>query len=148
MASFNVDFSALDNLTRTLEDNGLFDDDFQAEMLFAGADIAKKAASDAMRSAGHKDTGETLKHIGYRKEVKITKTGARKVVLTILGKDENGERYAVKAFVLNYGRYKSGQRGHIPASYFWTRAKERANKRVLETWESMVTDKLKEKGLI
>lgn len=146
MASFEFDENALQNLMDKLEHNGLFDEDTQKELLTAGATVMRDNAEQKMRAAGHVDTGETEKHITVTRKVVTTKTGAKRLSVTVTGKDKRGERYAAKAFVLNYGRKKAY--GYLPGSLFWTTARKISEPRIEALWRDMVTKKLKEKGLI
>lgn len=146
MASLIFDEAALQSLIRQLENNGLFDEDFQREMLFAAADIMKAEAAASMKKYRIVDTGETARHVGYKKSVKTAKTGARRVTVSVQGKNRRGERYAAIAFVNNYGRHK--RYGYIPATYFWSRAREMAEPKINAKWETMVSEKLRQKGLI
>ena len=142
MADFQV--SGLDELIHRLESMELFDEEFQRELLFDGADIMTSAVKSGMSVHG---TGEMVKKIGYTKTVKLTKSGARRVTVTAKGRHrESKQRYATIAFVLNYGR--SERFGRIPASYAWTKARLTAEPRIAERWERAVTERLKMKGLV
>lgn len=142
MADFHT--SGIDELISQLERMDLFDEEFQRELLFGGADIMTSAAKSKMSIHG---TGEMVKKIGYTKSVKTTKSGARRISVTVKGKHrKSGQRYATIAFVLNYGR--SERYGRIPASYAWTKARQTAEPKIAERWERAVVERLKMKGLV
>lgn len=141
MAEFQA--GGIDELIRKLEDAGAFDEQFQREMLFEGAEIMTREAKRGMSVHGG---GELSRRVGYVKTVKTTKTGARRVSVTVKGKDKAGQRYAVIAFVFNYGRQE--RYGRIEPSYAWTRARKNAEPRINKRWEDMLTEKLKTKGLV
>ncbi len=68
------------------------------------------------------------------------------ISITAVGKNEHGTRRATVLFVLNYGRHE--QYGKIEGTYFWTKGVRNARKRVNEELEKILTQKLKERGLL
>lgn len=139
-----LEIGGIDDLIRRLERANMFDEQTQRTMLFEGAEIMTQEAKKAMKA--HGSSGELARRIGYTKSVKTTKVGARRVSVTVKGKADSGQRYAVIAFVLNYGRHE--RYGKIPASYAWTRARKNAEPKITKRWEDMLTEKLKTKGLV
>lgn len=105
MASFQYSESALPELIRQLEDNGLYDKENTKKILYAGAEIFVKEARSALMRAGHVDTGAMRDNVAYYRKVD-TKDGVHSVSMSIKGRDEKGVKNAVKGFVLNYGRKK------------------------------------------
>lgn len=144
MAEFDVDFSSIDNLIRSLEEMDLFNEDMQSKLLNAGADhlmdtIKKEASGSKYR----------LIHISSKlsksRKIKKDKNGNYFTSVTVTGKNERGERNATVAFVLNYGR--SEKYGKIEGSYYWTRAVSRTEKSLQGVYEDIVTEELNERGL-
>lgn len=146
MAEFS--FSGIDDLIKTLENNGLFDDETQKEMLYAGGDILVKEAKSAAQAAGHIGPDDAISHIGYRKQVKKNKNGSPYITVTATGANKYKQKFATILFVLNYGRKKTQKQGEIRPSYFWSRARQTAEPKIHQKWTEMVTEKLKQKGLI
>ena len=68
------------------------------------------------------------------------------MTITAVGKNEHGTRRATVLFVLNYGRAK--EYGQITGTYFWTKGVRNAQKRVNAELEKILTQKLKERGLL
>ena len=144
MASFDVDFSSMDSMIKSLEDLDLFDEGMQTKMLNAGADkLMETIREEANRS------GFQLKRISSKlskgRKIKKDRDGNYYMTVTVGGKNERGERNATVAFVLNYGR--SEEYGKIHGSYYWTRAVNRTEKTVQGVYEDIVTEELKERGL-
>lgn len=144
MAEFDVDFSSMDSLIKSLEGLDMFDEDMQSKMLNAGADhLIKTIQEEATRS------GYQLKRISSKlskgRKIKKDKNGNFYTTVTVAGKNERGERNATVAFVLNYGR--SEEYGKIQGSYYWTRAVNRTEKTAQGVYEDIVTEELKERGL-
>ena len=144
MASFDVDFSSMDSMIKSLEDLDLFDEGMQTKMLNAGADkLMETIREEANRS------GFQLKRISSKlskgRKIKKDKNGNFYTTVTVSGKNERGERNATVAFVMNYGR--SEEYGKIHGSYYWTRAVNRTEKTVPGVCEDIVTEELKERGL-
>ena len=74
------------------------------------------------------------------------KNGDPYITITAVGKNEHGTRRATVLFVLNYGRAKGY--GQITGTYFWTKGVRNAQKRVNAELEKILTQKLKERGLL
>lgn len=145
MASFQYSESALPELIRQLEDNGLYDKENTKTILYAGAEIFVKEARSALVRAGHIDTGAMRDSITYYKRINIKK-GGYSVTASIKGKDKKGVKNAVKGFVLNYGRKKAY--GYIPGSHFWNAAIMYATPKMIRACEDAANTILHEKGLI
>lgn len=142
MAEFEVD--GLAELIQKLESDGLLDEAAE-DILFAQADEMK----DTVQSEMHKsrfDLQRIAKKVGYTKKVKVGKDGVKYLTVTVNGTNEQGERNATVAFVLNYGR--SEQYGEIQGGYFWTKANKHMEKRVLTIAEEKAEQYYKSKGLI
>lgn len=144
MAEFDVDFSSIDNLIRSLEEMDLFDEDMQSKMLNAGADHLMDTIRKEAGSSGYRLSRISSKLIKSRK-IKKDKNGNYFTSVTVTGKNERGERNATVAFVLNYGR--SEKYGKIEGSYYWTRAVNRTEKSLQGVYEDIVTEELNERGL-
>lgn len=144
MADFNVDFSSMDGLIKSLEGLDMFDEDMQSKMLNAGADRLMGTIREEANRSGYQ-----LKRISSKlskaRKIKKDKNGNYYMTVTVSGKNERGERNATVAFVLNYGR--SEKYGKIQGSYFWTRAVNRTEKTVQGVYENIVTEELRERGL-
>lgn len=143
MAEFDVDFSSMDNMIKSLKGLDMFDEDMQRKLLNAGADfLVRTISEEAGRSDYH------LKRISSKlsksRTIKRDKDGNYYVTVTVNGKNDRGERNATVAFVLNYGR--SEKYGRIQGSYYWTRAVKRTEKNVQTVYEEIVTEELKERS--
>lgn len=143
MAEFSV--NGMDELIAAMQKADLFDKNTQEDLIDAGsrhlmAVIQEEAASSNFQ----------LKQISNKlsksRVVKVDKAGDYYKVVTVSGKNERGERNATVVFVLNYGR--SEAYGKIQGSYFWTRAVKRSEKTVVPIYESIITEKYRERGLI
>ena len=145
MDSFEYSESALPELIRQLEDNGLYDKENTKKILYAGAEIFVKEARSALVRAGHVDTGAMRDSITYYKRINIKK-GGYSVTASIKGKDKKGVKNAVKGFVLNYGLKKPY--GYIPGSHFWNAAILSATPKMIRACEDAANTILHEKGLI
>lgn len=145
MAEFDVDLSSMDSLIRSLEGLDLFDEDMQGKMLGAGADHLIATIRDEATRSDYQ-----LKRISSKiskgRKIRRDKNGNYYMTVTVSGKNERGERNATVAFVLNYGR--SEKYGRISGSYYWTRAVNRTEKTVQGVYEDIVTEELKERGLV
>lgn len=109
------------------------------KMLYDMADIVVAELKKSMQNAGHVDTGETIRHIGYNKSIKW-KNGVPSVTVTVSGKRKDGQRFATVAFVLNYGRKK--EYGQITGSYFWNRAIEAAEPKAVARCNEIIEQAL------
>ena len=144
MAEFDVDFSSMDNLIRSLEEMDLFDEDMQSKMLNAGADHLMDTIRKEAGSSGYRLSRISSK-LSKSRKIKKDKNGNYFTSVTVTGKNERGERNATVAFVLNYGR--SEKYGKIEGSYYWTRAVNRTEKSLQGVYEDIVTEELNERGL-
>lgn len=144
MAEFDVDFSSMDNLIRSLKEMDLFDEDIQSKMLNAGADHLMDTIRKEAGSSGYRLSRISSK-LSKSRKIKKDKNGNYFTTVTVTGKNERGERNATVAFVLNYGR--SEKYGKIEGSYYWTRAVNRTEKSLQGVYEDIVTEELNERGL-
>lgn len=144
MAEFEVDYSSMDSLIKSLEGLDMFDEDMQSKLLNAGADLLIGTIREEANRSGFQ-----LKRISSKlskaRKIKKDKNGNYYTTVTVGGKNERGERNATVAFVLNYGR--SEKYGKIHGSYYWTRAVKRTEKSVQNVYEDIVTKELEERGL-
>jgi len=143
MAKFEVD--GLDEAIRSLEKANLFDDETVQEMLFAAGDIFVDEVKAEMAKAPF-NLADIANKVKYSKKIKKSKYGDPFVRVTVNGKNEKGQRNAVVAFVLNYGRDKIF--GQITGRYFWTTAKEKAKEKISKKLQGIVNRILKERGLM
>lgn len=146
MADFS--FSGVEDLIKALDQNGLFDEDTQQSMLYEAGDIFSKEVKTNAQTAGHIGPDDAISHIGYQKKIKKNKNGSRFISVTASGANKYKQKFATILFVLNYGRRKTQTQGEIQPSYFWTRARQTAEPKIHQKWTEMVTEKLKQKGLI
>lgn len=144
MADFNVDFSSMDGLIKSLEGLDLFDEEMQSKMLNAGADRLMGTIREEANRSGYQLQRISSK-LSKGRKIKKDKNGNYYMTVTVSGKNDRGERNATVTFVLNYGR--SEKYGRIHGSYFWTRAVNRTEKTVQGVYEDIVTEELKERGL-
>ena len=101
MAEF--DCSSIDQLIKEMQNLDLYDEETQDEVLNAEADVLVSEIQNSM-STSKFDLSKIARNV---KKSKVKKTnGNRSVTVTVRGKNERGERNAVVAFVLNYGRRK------------------------------------------
>lgn len=141
MAEF--DCSSIDQLIKEMQNLDLYDEETQDEVLNAEADVLVSEIQNSM-STSKFDLSKIARNV---KKSKVKKTnGNRSVTVTVRGKNERGERNAVVAFVLNYGRRK--EFGEIVGGYFWTSAVKKAENPMLLAAEEVVIKKIKERGLI
>ena len=108
-------------------------------------DIIVEELQNAVRSSGCR-TEADASSVKYRKTIKRDKNGDPYISITAVGKNEHGTRRATVLFVLNYGRAK--EYGQITGTYFWTKGVRNAQKRVNAELEKILTQKLKERGLL
>ena len=148
MADFDLSDADVGRVIDALENNGLFDEETKQDMLWRGAYIMYDLARAGLKDSGHMATGDTFKNIYFKKKMSVGKDGVPYIWVTIKGKDAHGQRYAVKGFVLNYGRSAWSGHGQVQPSYFWTLARLAAEPKILELWRKIAEIKLKEKGLI
>lgn len=140
-----ISFSGTDELIATLQKADAFDDETQQELLYAAGDIIVEELQKMVRSSGFR-TEAYASSVKYRKTIKQDKNGDPYITITAVGKNEHGTRRATVLFVLNYGRAKGY--GQITGTYFWTKGVRNAQKRVNAELEKILTQKLKERGLL
>nr|DAE12393.1 MAG TPA: hypothetical protein [Siphoviridae sp. ctR5S1] len=140
-----ISFSGTDELMATLQKANAFDDETQQELLYAAGDIIVEELQNAVRASGFR-TEAYASSVKYRKTIKQDKNGDPYITITAVGKNEHGTRRATVLFVLNYGR--SAGYGKINGTYFWTKGVRSAQKRVNAELEKILTQKLKERGLL
>lgn len=141
----NISISGAEEFMATLQKANMFDDEMQQELLYAAGDIIVEELQKMVRSSGFRTEGYASS-VKYRKTIKQDKNGDPYITITAVGKNEHGTRRATVLFVLNYGR--SAEYGKIDGTYFWTKGVRSAQKRVNEELEKILTQKLKERGLL
>lgn len=140
-----ISFSGTDELMATLQKANVFDDEMQQELLYAAGDIIVEELQKMVKASGFR-TEAYASSVKYRKTIKRDKNGDPYISITAVGKNEHGTRRATVLFVLNYGRAK--KYGQITGTYFWTKGVRNAQKRVNAELEKILTQKLKERGLL
>ena len=140
-----ISFSGTDELIATLQKANAFDDETQQELLYAAGDIIVEELQKMVKASGFQ-TEAYASSVKYRKTIKQDKNGDPYITITAVGKNEHGTRRATVLFVLNYGRAK--EYGQIAGTYFWTKGVRNAQKRVNAELEKILTQKLKERGLL
>ena len=140
-----ISFSGTDELMATLQKANAFDDETQQELLYAAGDIIVEELQKMVKASGFR-TEAYASSVKYRKSIKRDKNGDPYISITAVGKNEHGTRRATVLFVLNYGRAK--EYGQITGTYFWTKGVRNAQKRVNAELEKILTQKLKERGLL
>ena len=140
-----LSFSGTAELMATLQKASAFDDETQQELLYAAGDIIVEELQNAVRASGFR-TEAYASSVKYRKTIKQDKNGDPYITITAVGKNEHGTRRATVLFVLNYGR--GAEYGEINGTYFWTKGDRSAQKRVNAELEKILTQKLKERGLL
>lgn len=140
-----ISFSGTDELIATLQKANAFDDETQQELLYAAGDIIVEELQKMVKASGFQ-TEAYASSVKYRKTIKQDKNGDPYITITAVGKNEHGTRRAAVLFVLNYGRAK--EYGQITGTYFWTKGVRNAQKRVNAELEKILTQKLKERGLL
>lgn len=141
----NISFSGADELMETIQKASAFDDETQQELLYAAGDIIVEELQKAVRASGFR-TEAYDSSVKYRKTIKQDKNGDPYITITAVGKNEHGTRRATVLFVLNYGR--GAGYGKINGTYFWTKGVRSAQKRVNAELEKILTQKMKERGLL
>lgn len=140
-----ISITGADELMATLQKANVFDDEMQQELLYAAGDIIVEELQKMVKTSGFR-TEAYASSVKYRKTIKRDKNGDPYITITAVGKNEHGERRATVLFVLNYGRSK--EYGRITGTYFWTKGVRNAQKRVNAELEKILTQKLKERGLL
>lgn len=138
----NIGTDALEDIIRQMQKADLFTDANAKAMLEEGAEVMLSAVKSAFVEAGHNNqkprrTGETLRHFTRQRSLKKDKHGVPYMQVTINGKDRRGQRYAVKGFVLNYGRRTGGK---ITGDYYWSAAKKAAWPKVSEAMSAKAAE--------
>lgn len=141
----NISITGADELMATLQKENVFDEDLQQELLYAAGDIIVEELQKMVKASGFQ-TEAYASSVKYRKTIKQDKNGDPYITITAVGKNEHGTRRATVLFVLNYGR--SAEYGKINGTYFWTKGVRSAQKRVNAELEKILTQKLKERGLM
>lgn len=141
----NISITGADELMATLQKANVFDEDLQQELLYAAGDIIVEELQKMVKASGFQ-TEAYASSVKYRKTIKQDKNGDPYITITAVGKNEHGPRRATVLFVLNYGR--SAEYGKINGTYFWTKGVRSAQKRVNAELEKILTQKLKERGLM
>lgn len=141
----NISITGVDELMATLQKANVFDEDMQQELLYAAGDIIVEELQKMVKASGFQ-TEAYASSVKYRKTIKRDKNGDPYISITAVGKSEHGTRRATVLFVLNYGRAK--EHGQITGTYFWTKGVRNAQKRVNAELEKILTQKLKERGLL
>ena len=140
-----ISFSGTDELMATIQKASAFDDETQQELLYAAGDIIVEELQKMVKASGFR-TEAYESSVKYRKTIKRDKNGDPYISINAVGKNEHGTRRATVLFVLNYGRAK--EYGQITGTYFWTKGVRNAQKRVNAELEKILTQKLKERGLM
>ena len=141
----NISITGADELITKLQKASEFDDEMQKDLLYAAGDIIVEELQKAIKTSGF-HTEAYASSVKYRKTIKQDKNGDPYITITAVGKNEYGTRRATVLFVLNYGR--SAEYGKIDGTYFWTKGVRSAQKRVNAELEKILTQKLKERGLL
>ena len=141
----NISITGADELMATLQKANVFDEDMQQELLYAAGDIIVEELQKMVKASGFQ-TEAYASSVKYRKTIKRDKNGDPYISITAVGKNEHGTRRATVLFVLNYGRAK--EYGQITGTYFWTKGVRNAQKRVNAELKKILTQKLKERGLL
>ena len=137
--------TGVDELMATIQKANVFDEDMQQELLYAAGDIIVEELQKMVKPSGFQPEAYASS-VKYRKTIKRDKNGEPYISITAVGKNEHGTRRATVLFVLNYGRAK--EYGQITGTYFWTKGVRNAQKRVNAELEKILTQKLKERGLL
>ena len=142
MAKFET--SGLDKMMATLQDVDVLDEATIKEMMDAAGEILVAEIKKRVAQSGFATED-------YVKSIKATKIKRNKydepyIQVTSVGKNKHGVRRAAVLFVLNYGR--GAGYGKINGTYFWTKGVRSAQKRVNAELEKILTQKMKERGLL
>jgi hypothetical protein len=141
----NIYITGVEELMATLQKANVFDENMQQELLYAAGDIIVEELQKMVKASGFQ-TEAYASSVKYRKTIKRDKNGDPYITITAVGKNEHGTRRATVLFVLNYGR--GAEYGKINGTYFWTKGVRSAQKRVNAELEKILTQKLKERGLL
>lgn len=142
MAKFQT--SGLDEMVAKLQNAGGLDDKLVNEIMNAAGEIMVTEIKKRVAQSGFatEDYVKSIKPTRIRKN----KYGEPYIQVTAEGNNKHGERRAAVLFILNYGR--GSEYGRITGTYFWTRGSQEAAKQVDKELEELLTQKLKERGLL
>lgn len=142
MATLNV--VGMDDVAKIMQKADLFDEETQTDLLLAGTRHLRETIVSEISRARY-----NLKFVSPKltKQTKAQKdkNGNYYMTVSVSGKNQRGEKNAVVAFVLNYGR--SEKYGKIEGSYYWTIAVSRAEKTVVPIYEEIIKKKMQERGV-
>lgn len=142
MAKFQT--SGVDEMVAKLQKAGGLDDKLVTEIMNAAGEIMVAEIKKRVAQSGFA-TEEYVKSIKPTK-IRRNKFGEPYIQVTAVGSNKHGERRAAVLFVLNYGR---GPRyGRITGTYYWTKGSQEAAKQVEKELDALLTQKLKERGLL
>lgn len=142
MAKFET--SGIDGMLATLQNAAELDEETVKELMAAAGEIMVAEIKRRVAQSGFA-TEEYVKSIRPTK-VRKNKFGEPYIQVTAVGNNKHGERRAAVLFVLNYGR--GPQYGRITGTYYWTKGSQEAAKRVEKELDALLTQKLKERGLL
>lgn len=142
MAKFQT--SGVDEMVAKLQKAGGLDDKLVTEIMNAAGEIMVAEIKKRVAQSGFA-TEEYVKSIKPTK-IRRNKFGEPYIQVTAVGNNKQGERRAAVLFVLNYGR--GPQYGRITGTYYWTRGSQEAAKQVEKELDALLTQKLKERGLL
>lgn len=142
MAKFQT--SGVDEMVAKLQKAGGLDDKLITEIMNAAGEIMVAEIKKRVAQSGFA-TEEYVKSIKPTK-IRRNRFGEPYIQVTAVGNNKHGERRAAVLFVLNYGR---GPRyGRITGTYYWTKGSQEAAKQVEKELDALLTQKLKERGLL
>lgn len=142
MAKFET--SGIDGMLATLKGTDILDEETVKELMTAAGKILAAEIKKRVAQSGFA-TAEYVKSIKPTK-IRRNKFGEPYIQVTAVGNNKHGERRAAVLFVLNYGR--GPQYGRITGTYYWTRGSQEAAKQVEKELDALLTQKLKERGLL
>ena len=142
MAKFQT--SGVDEMVAKLQKAGGLDDKLVTEIMNAAGEIMVAEIKKRVAQSGFA-TEEYVKSIKPTK-IRRNKFGEPYIQVTAVWNNKHGERRAAVLFVLNYGR--GPQYGRITGTYYWTRGSQEAAKQVEKELDALLTQKLKERGLL
>lgn len=132
-------------IVRALENADLFDDAAATRLLDRGAEIFIDNMQQEMRSVPYR-LGTIIDKVKKKGgKLKHDKAGRPYVTVTINGKNSQGVRNAVIAFVLNYGR--SEEYGKIESTHFLAKAKLKTAAQLPAAYSEVAAQIYKERGL-
>lgn len=142
MAKFET--SGIDGMLATLKGTDILDEETVKELMTAAGKILAAEIKKRVAQSGFATDG-------YVKSIKPTKIRENKygepyIQVTAVGRNKHGERKAAVLFILNYGR--GPEYGRINGTYFWTKGSQEAARQVDRELEKILTQKLKERGLL